>query len=47
MGVLNRFVWRSLGVGRGVLGGGGGVFGVRVGEFWTSGIVLYLKFDMI
>ena len=52
VGVLMRFVWRSLGLGRGVLGcvwvcvcwGVGGVCVWGVGgwasEFWTSGIVI-------
>ena len=38
MGVLVRFVWRSLSVGMCVLGWCGGVCG-WVGEFWTSDIV--------
>ena len=45
VGVLMRFVWRSLGVGRGVLGGGGWVSGGVGGwasEFWTSDIVYML-----
>ena len=39
VGVLMRFVWRSLGVGSVVLGGGGCVFCWCWCEFWTSGIV--------
>ena len=45
VGVLMRFVWRSLGVGMGVLGWVGCVFGgvgERMNEFWTSGIVYML-----
>ena len=38
VGVLMRFVWRSLGVGMGCVGGVGG----WVSEFWTSGIVYML-----
>ena len=42
VGVLMRFVWRSLGVGMGMLGWGGCVFGdvgEKVCEFCTSGVV--------
>ena len=45
VGVLLRFVWMSLGVGRGVLRWWGvGVWGVGrwVSELWTSGIVCML-----
>ena len=46
VGVLMRFIWTSLGVGRGVLGyvcvfGFGGE-GFWVSEFWTSGIAYML-----
>ena len=45
VGVLTRFVWRLLGVGMGVLGWDGCIFGGLdglVSEFWTRGIVLKL-----
>ena len=42
VGVLLRFVWKSLSVGMGVSGWGRGVFGVWLSEFWTSGIVYIL-----
>ena len=46
MGVLMRFVWRSLGVGGVCCGGVGVCFVVCVGgwvsAFWTSGIVYML-----
>ena len=44
-GVIMKFVWRSQGVGMGVLGRGGDVFGGVAGwdsEFWISGIVYIL-----